>query len=454
MSEREQVPRDGRRRKLKRPQSPYQQLRQKEARGARRRLVVMGAFVLAALFLTLAMIRVIVKSTAPDPKLYIVQEGTIVSQIYGSGIVARDEVLLDSPAAGFFLPLANDGDKVRRHQVLGRIVSSEGESVWDDLEKIKARLSTRRLELMAQGQSGRAESIYESTDDKLLPLVNQLRRQQIESDLAQADQLTARMQVIVEDRNNRLLDVKSGDETLDTLLNEKAAAEDRLKKFSTELEAPVSGLVSYSPDSQTAVLNGQALLAKTPEEVNQLISSMKEETITASRKVKKKEDIAFLVRGVYQYLGFTLQGQKTSDFPLDRPYDVELPDDGILIKGLTLESAKASSNDLLLLVFKTDQEIESLINRRVVKGKILLESDKGLKVPREALIFPDKNNLSVANVMVVQSGYVYQEQVEVHKLDQDYALVASPVGTKNELVVGSIIVRNPASVKAGEQVGG
>lgn len=441
------------RRTLRRPLSPQEQRQRQERRGAGRRLVIMGVFVLVTLFLTLAMIQMVIRSTAPEPKLYIVREGSIVSEIFANALLVRNEVLLDSPAAGMFMPAANDGDKVRKDQVLGRVISAQGEDLWEDLSEIDYKISTRQLELMATGQLGRAEIVYESTDDKLLPLVNQIRRGDRVFNLAETDLLAERMQVIVDERNKRLMAVDGGDETLSALFAEKNKAEEKLSALATNLISPVSGLVCYGPDSLTARLNGDSLISKTPEEIKNLMKTLLHPEINSAREVKKAEDIAFVVQDVYQYIAFLLPERQAAEFPLDRRYDIVFPNEGIKVEQAGLELAQADK-DNLFLVFKTDKELGPLINQRILHAKILLESDRGLKVPKEALLFPDEHNSSLAHVMLVRSGYVYDEAVEVLKMDEDYAIISSPIGAQHELAMGSIIVQNPAAVTAGEQLGG
>lgn len=454
MNERSKKPAAGRRRKkLKRPLPPAKQLEQQERRSTGRRLLVMGVFVLVTLFLTLAMIRMIIKSTAPEPKLYIVQEGSIVSEIYDKALLVRNEVVLDSPAAGVLLPNVNDGDKVRKDQVLGRIISSGGEDLWDKLEEIKYRISTRQLELMADGELGRAESLYLSADDKLLPLVNQIRRGGNAYSLPEKQLLAERMQIIVNERNERLMDYTGNDEKLLQLFAEKEEAEEELADYAVDLKSPLSGLVSFAPDSLSGEIDAEKIMEMSPAEVKSLMENASDAEADASRKVSASEDVAFLLRDIYQYIVFILPDRQVSEFPLNNLYDIEFPDEGIMAEDAELEYADADK-DQLLLVFKTDKELAPLINRRYLNAKINLESERGLKVPKEALIFPEEHNSSFAKLMIVRSGYVYAEQVEVLKMDEKYAIVASPIGAQNELSVGSIVVQNPASAADGEQLGG
>ncbi len=441
------------RRALRRPLPPQVRVKKQERRSTRRRLIIMALFVLLTLFLTLAMIRLVIRSTAPEPKLYIVREGTIVSELYERALLVRDEVLLDAPAGGTFLPAANDGDKVRKNQVLGRVISPQGEALYQELEEIKYKISTRQLELMAAGELGHAEMIYESTDDKLLPLVNQIRRSARLENLNDTAVLAERMQVIVDERNERLMDYAGDDEVLNALLAEKQNAETRLAGYAVDVKSPLSGLVSYAPDSLTALLNADLLMSKTPKEMESIMKKSADAPVRAVRQVNQAEDIAFIVRDVSQYIAFLLPDMRPGDFPDDRSYEIEFPEEGVRIENARVVFSEADNENLFLL-FKSDTELAPLINRRFLNAKILLESERGLKVPKEALRFPDEHNSSSALVMLVRSGYVYEEQVEVLKSDEDYAIIASPIGAHNEVTTGSIIVQNPAAVSAGEQLGG
>lgn len=441
------------RKRVRRPVSPYRQVIEQEARAARRRILIMAGFVLITLFLTLAMINLIVKSTAPEPKLYIVREGSIVSELYTKALVVRNEKLLKAPSSGMFLPSMNDGDKAGKGQQVARVISDDGQELWERLEDTKYKLSTRQLELMAEGSLRSAKNIYESTDDKLLPLINQLRRSEIEHDFITAEQISERMQVLVDDRNNRLMSFDSEDQSLKVLIAEKERAEKALEVYAADLNAPVSGLICYAPDNLAASLDPEQLMAKSAGEIEDLIKKYESEVVGTSRRVDKDETVAFAVEGVYQYLAFVLEGHDASEFPEKRIYTIDFPNEGFSVENCRLQKAEAEGSKLLLL-FRSDADLDELIGHRVLNAKILMESDRGLKVPREALTFPDPEDTSKARLMLLKSGYVYDEPVEVKKMDRDYAIITTPIGAQFEIKTGSVIIQNPASVKAGEQLGG
>ena len=442
-----------RKRKVKRPVSPQQRLEQQEKRSARKRLLTMSSFVLVTLILTLAMIQMIIRSTAPNPKLFIVQRGTIFNEIYGDALIVRDERILSAPAAGMFQAAANDGEKVRKDAVLGRVLAPAGEDIWDELATINLELSTKQLELIAEGGMAAAETEFTSTDAKLLPLVNQLRMLDAKTDLISGERLADRIQVMIDARNARLLDIDFDDAALEALFERKAKAEEKLASAAKDLKSPESGIISYNPDALAGTLNGENILTKSAAALEQMTGQQNFQHFSPSREVRKGEHIAFLVRDIYQHFVFVLPGQKAVDFPLDRRYALDLADEGISIDNCELIQAKEEDGKLIVIL-RTESELEPLITQRVVRGRILLESDRGLKIPREALVFDGSGNYAKGTVMLLRSGYIYEESVEVQRMDENYAIISSPIGATYELREGSIIVQNPNAVKAGEQIGG
>ncbi len=436
-----------------RPTSPQQQVRKKELSRSRKRLVTMSVFVIITLALTLVMIRMIMTGTAPAPQLFIIQQGTIVSEVYSEGIIARTENILHAPSGGMFEPAANNGDKVRKNALIGNVIKPSGMDYWNELEQVNLAISTRQLELMAEGQSTQTETDYLYTDQKLLPLVNQMRRLDQRSELYLAEQLATHLQVLMDERNSKLLSGNSDDSEIQTLLAKKDEVEANLSNHSTELLAPESGIIAFNPDSLAGTFDEAYALSASAADLRKLIEQKSSQPIPLAREVKQNESIIMLVKDIYQDFVFVMPGQKVENFPLDRTYTLILSDEGLEIPGCTLVSAKDDDGNLIA-IFRTDSEVESLIAQRFIRAKIELESDRGLKVPLESLSFPDKNNPSVASVMVIRSGYVHEETVEVRKTDANYAIISSPIGAETALDVGTVIVQNRDSVKEGDSIGG
>ncbi len=433
--------------------SLQQQVQKKEKAKGRKRLVVMSTFVLLTLVLTLAMISLIMAGTAPSPELFIVQQGTIISEVYSEGIIAREETVLNAPASGMFEPSSNNGEKVRKNATIGSVIKNSGLDYWNELEDIKREISTRQLELLANGSLGQNEADFSYTDQKLLPLINQLRRLDPSSDLYLAEQLSTHMQVLVDERNSKLLADGTDDPEIARLLESKETVEARLSQHATELTAPESGIIAFNPDSLAGRFNEDYVLTASAAELLKLQEQKSSQHIPLAREVRQSESIIMLVKDINQNLVFVLPGQKAENFPLNRTYTLELADEGTSIADCTLVQAREDDGNLIL-VFRTNSEVENLITKRFIRAKIQLESDRGLKVPLEALTFPNPLNQSVAKVMVIRSGYVHEETVEVRRTDKNYAIVSSPIGAEVELAVGTVIVQNPAAVKEGEQLGG
>ena len=188
------------------------------------------------------------------------------------------------------------------------------------------------------------------------------------------------------------------------------------------------------------------------KDLENLMSTVETQNQDMVQMVHSGQEYGILLNAMYQYFAYSIEGYQALDFPLNRNYAIELSDLGLLLDNLDLVRAEDSDGKVVLL-FRTSSQLERLISSRLLNSVILMQSDRGLRVPNEALRFNDDTKPRRAQIKIVRSGYVYEEDVDVLRQDDEYAIVVSPVGAEIEVGVGSVIIINPDAVEEGEQLG-
>lgn len=437
--------------KIRRPASPYVKQKKIESKTRRRRLLLMVLFVLLTLGLTLAMIRLVLRSTSPRPELYIVREGTITNQIHSPMLIIRDEQSLRTPATGILTPTYADGDKVPKNGIVAEITTNEGRDAWEALHEIEFRLSSRQLDLLYEDDFSEADSSFQFTDQRLKPLARQLQQMEGNS-IYEAQRLAQQMDILIRERNKNLLSIRSDDEALARILDELQLAQERLAPYQTEVRSAESGIISYHVDNLSARYQVEDFHSMSAKELENLMSTVETQNQDMVQMVRSGQEYGILLNAMYQYFAYSIEGYQALDFPLNRNYAIELSDLGLLLDNLDLVRAEDSDGKVVLL-FRTSSQLERLISSRLLNSVILMQSDRGLRVPNEALRFNDDTKPRRAQIKIVRSGYVYEEDVDVLRQDDEYAIVVSPVGAEIEVGVGSVIIINPDAVEEGEQLG-
>ncbi len=434
----------------RRPVSPYIQMLRQEKKQDRRQLTILALFVLVTLILTLVMIKLIIEGTAPDPKLYVVQQGSIKNTYNADALIVRDELPLKSPAGGFLVKNISDGNRVGKGGHIGDVISPRAGDLLENLQEAEKNLSKRQLDLLYEGKFDQGKGAFIQTDQRLVPLVRQVR-QIGGSDLQETDRLGLKMEVLVRSRNQDLLSFGNRDEALKELSDKLDAAKEALAPYETAINAPVSGIISYQVSGQNKAVKAEDFLKLDPKKVEEQIKEFKPAGKEPGQEVKEGQEFAFLVQAINQDIHIILDGVSPSRFELDEVYEIVFPDQGISLDDARLIQVK-KQDDLLWLSFRSKSQLESLITYRKLPAEIILESDRGLKIPVQALTGRGKDRDKRANVMVLRSGYVYEEPVDILREDGEYAIVSSPLGVEKELEAGSIIILNPDAVKAGTQL--
>ena len=434
----------------RRPVSPYIQMLRQEKKQDRRQLTILTLFVLVTLVLTLVMIKLIIEGTAPSPKLYVVQQGSIKNTYTADALIVRDELPLKSPAGGFLVKNISDGNRVGKGSHIGDVISSQAGDLLENLQEAERNLSKRQLDLLYEGKFDQGKGAFIQTDQRLVPLVRQVREIG-GTDLQESDRLSLKMEVLLRSRNQDLLSIGGRDDALRELSEKLDSAKEALAPYETAVNAPVSGIISYQVSGQNKAIKAEDFLKLEPKKVEEEIRAFKPASKEPGQEIKEGQEFAFLVQAINQDIHVILEGVSPSRFEVDRVYEIVFPDQGISLDDARLIQVK-QQDDLLWLSFRSKSQLESLITYRKIPAEIILESDKGLKIPVQALVGRKKDQTKRAHVMVLRSGYVYEEAVDILREDGEYAIVSSPLGVEKELETGSIIILNPEAVKAGTQL--
>ncbi len=96
------------------PASDAQRLRRIEMRKARSRAVSMSIMVLLIMLITAVLIINVMSQTKPRPRFIFIQEGTVEHILSSTGLIVRNETVIESAASGILKPLATEGSRVAR----------------------------------------------------------------------------------------------------------------------------------------------------------------------------------------------------------------------------------------------------------------------------------------------------------------------------------------------------
>ena len=109
-------------------------------------------------------------------------------------------------------------------------------------------------------------------------------------------------------------------------------------------------------------------------------------------------------------------------------------------------------NGGVLLLLKSDRNVEVLLDQVAIKAKLIKATKSGLIVPKVALVYEDAKRESTAYVEVLKGGFVEKVSVRVVDSNEQYAIIEGLNEKDNVISENAIVVLNPRQVKVGQQV--
>ena len=479
-----------------------------DQRRSRRSALTMGLFVLFTLSLTLFMIYMILSGTSSQPQLHVLQEDRVVEVVSAQALIQREEMPLHAPASGYLRPIASEGERKAADSLVAYIVPEGFEDLLGQADDLAESISARQLELIRQGDSEDILSPYLAWDQQLIPLVQQMRLQAEDHALDDIRNYNMAMDNIIRLRMRSLLHESYGDETLEALVAEYEQVQAELITHSTALNASEAGHLSFFIDGREHVSVDEGELEEDTREGEDLPvdlgvddDSDDELTIEAIQDLIQSgtqlavhddvahdgEPVARLITGAWQELHYVLPNDH--EWKVDESYRITVPAEGLQIGNCELISV-TEVDQMVHLVFRTDQQIEALAARQVITTRIESVSPRALKVPLEAIFIDTRSTdlpqgdgevytdafigprpgpeltelldaddvlpqetLGRYSIYRLESGYVHQVPIEILAETDTYALVRSPEHATSPLTEGNIIILNPESSTAGAALG-
>lgn len=426
-------------------------LRDMARRRARVRTVTMAVIVSAALFIMAVLIAVVMGRGREKPQYAFINTGRVEQTAHVRGIVVREEYVLPAPAAGLVTPAVRDGYRVDKYGVILKLTDAGMAPVLTQLADLENQILARRLVLQQSGQTDPAVThIYDLTSRQMETVVRGMRRESGANLLRDMGALQSGADILLADRSRLLGALPASDAELSALAAQKEELSAALDANAQTVTAPESGLVAYSSDGLEDQLNFEAAQVMTSERLNDYLQS--ERTMAPlSGSVEPSEPVCRVISDFRQYLVLSVTGVRADAFedPLQK-FQVRISDLEVVLDNCLVDRAVDTETGCLL-VLRTDDQLEALLDRRKVEGSLILDVRSGIMVPKSAMLL-QRPDADVGRIRLLDKGFIREVAVKLLYSDRD-AYMIEPLNEDEAVFEGNIVVINPETVKAGDSVG-
>lgn len=421
-----------------------------ERRKSRSRAIGLAIFVMFIMLITVLLIIAVMQQARPKPRFLFITGGQIDHAVRSTGLIMRDEIVMQAPAGGLLKPVAVEGSRVAGNQNLAVVIPENQEQQLLELQKTEKDMVELQLELMNSGREAGARAIYAESNASLLPIINLIRQDASHHIFASLNSYEASIEMILAQRTAKLMTIDFSDARLTELQSLRSRLEMSLGLDSGTIKSETPGLVSYKLDGLEDELNIDYASVITPGELKDLLEN-REDFVSTGQSVASGQPVLRIVSNIRQRLVFLLANTREFELILDQHYDLYIPSEGVTIPSCRLIRSEQSGEELLV-VFQTDRLVERFSDRRILEAEIIKASTSGLKIPVTSLLNYDEAR-GKAEIMIVSGGFTRISKVRVLDTDRETAIVESWPDESLQIGESTLLVVNPQSIEEGEYIG-
>ena len=425
--------------------SNYDRRFQRESK--RRSFIIASAALLLLCMTLLLFLRI--WQRRPQPRFLFLTEEWLAQEVDLDALLIRDESVYKAPLDGIFRAFIPQGSRVSKDARIGQILPEGDLEQVRKLDKANNDVNDRRYELLAEGRGGNAARVFEAGENTIHRNLHVLYDQMAADDYNKLAELEMELRLIMEQRVEDAQAFAFEDEELDRLISVRDRLEENSLDAIRNISSEASGIFIRQLDGLELDLVPELAMSITPQEVKSYLAKASLPHLV--EEVKAGQDLYKLSRSSDQYFACFIPASslaKLSGLEEAGYVRVYCPANGITIKKANIVRFEAAP-DGALLILQSRQNLESFVSMRKAPLTLYANENKGLRVPKTALVDYSPGNLE-AGLKLVDGGYVQEARVKIVSTNEEYALVESLPDSPYKVEVSTMILLNPDSMQAGE----
>lgn len=341
------------------------------------------------------LVNIIKKPTAT----FVVEDGKIYKDEYTSGIIIREENLIDIPnSEDGIVAIKTEGDKVGKGESIYRYCIENEEDINAQISEVDKEIHNN-INADDEFFSADIKTVNSQIDTKLDNLYECDDLQKINQGKSEIDSyLTKKIKIRAKD---------SDDSTLKGLLAKREALENQLKEKSSYVKAEKSGVVSYRVDGLENSIN--------IDELNEdKLNNINAET---GKIIASSKDSGKIVNNFKCNIACLLDSEEAKNCEVGKSIKLRLQDSQEVPAKIVKKEGQASGKQLL--VFEITNSVADLIKYRKINFDVIWWSYSGLKIPNSAI----KYEGNFAYVIRNRAGLKEKIIVKVLRSNDKYSIV-------------------------------
>ncbi|MDO4793593.1 MAG: HlyD family efflux transporter periplasmic adaptor subunit [Filifactor alocis] len=375
----------------------------------------------------------------------VVELGQILNAAEKKAVIIRDEEVISSPYEGFVEYIVSQGDRIRKGTDVAVIKSGY------DTEDLHERL--RLIDYKIQNYSGEdtsanIEAEINKKNLELQVLYADLQKRILAEEEEYLPSLKEEILKVNEEKKFLRETGRGGQKSLEELKNEKQMILSQLKGTSYRIKTPKSGVIVAYCDGYEGIFTFDNRNKLTVSEIEKVSDKNK---VDLKKSVSKDDPIGKTVYNFKYYFACQVDKEDIEHIRSFQPVRIYV--DSHELTGY-LEDFHKGGDGKFLGLFCVEDETFRFYENRSYKIRVEYDNEKGLKIPRSALV---KNSEGEEGVYVVDEAGTanFKKLSPILTQDDKYIVCRYRFGEEKqeeEIDLYDEIVVNPSGVYQGQRV--
>ena len=361
--------------------------------------------------------------------------GTIENNINAEGYIIRDEYAVINRPGCFIDSMIEDGERVSKYDILATVYESNVDpSAQNEIKKLNERILSLENIRIAEGGIQRVESTDNFLKNKILSVVEN-------SHHGKGSNLNEIYYELVNNIDENAATDNSSIQTLiDGLKAEKKQLEDQLQGEKTTVIAKDAGLYFSYTDGYETLLYPDMIKDLTVSAFNDLPDNF---------DVDNERTSAKLITGYDWYYSFLTDYKLADDFNYAEVITVKFEDNKDEDIKAYVYNISPEENGKCVVTCRVEKYVEHAFTNRKLSATVVIDSTKGLKIPRQAVRVVDGKT----GVYIVKQSVARFRNIEIIASDEEYVIVKQDSADTSSLVVYDEVIVKGNIKKDGQSVG-
>jgi hypothetical protein len=341
---------------------------------------------------------------------YSLKIDTLENVVRAEGIIVREEKTIDN--SGFVIEgLKNEGEKVFKSEQIAKSVSSSEKEITDKIESVNNEIN----EALKNDNSSIFSNDIVILNNKIKSCITEMSQT---NDISKIKSKKKEIEEYNIKKSKISGDLSASGSYLKELYTKKEGLESSLNQIVKYMYAPISGSLSYKIDGLEDKYTVQNMNTLTKEDISNV-------QIKSGDVVKTDYSKAKVYNNFYTYIVTAIDNETSKNLKIGQKVKVNM----LSFENYYLEIENMITHDnYVIVVFKTTENSNELVNYRKISFDIILWLEEGLKVPNVAILYEG------GKAYVLRNRLGVTEKILVKEIRKNDGFVIVGNYTKNELV--------------------